>query len=1453
MDCTYPEENSGCPTGVQIVTGTTEYGGCTYVGGCSTIDCETPGPTSTPPPGSTPTPTPPGCVENCGCDFADLGCNQFVSTDGTSWTKDPIYVAGGAMVYFKMEINNFKKSIDWFGIRNYFSASYDGYTNIAQNDDEPGAGVAWNIYTADMPPGPGIYWDAHYEDWGGFNPGMVSTTTWWNELNSNAQTFKNMGFAAYGGYVGGCADVPAGWRNCWQDPESGGLTCITYPDGCGTTWANCPYDISFECNKVTVNTTYPISGWVKDSYSGNGISGTEISVYDGNLVQTRTATTDGAGHWEIRDFVRPGDAYAVRVSGAPAGYGLPPKTSTLGWTWNTWTSSDTPLGSLSYESQQAGNNDCAGKDGSGVDDRCNFVFNSPYGYFDWANCSQFTGWTCDADNYNTALQVDLWTFDSAGRGTYIGWARADVAREPGVAAACGNNPNHGFVYSLPAESFLKDGVNHNIYAYGLNIGGGANTLLTNSPKIINCAPPPVTWTINAEPVCLNGLPPTGQTRTFYKVGLTADWNYGSFGTGTRTQGITGARDSNPAYIGLMPDVGTILNTYGSSPNPAIEYGTYFSPPIPMARWTSSALPGGTYNLQFQAPDSFCAPPPSCTSVSCSPNPMPLFPEQATGRTLTPTVNGLSNGTISNVSYSSSNNGVATVNSPSSVSPFQTTVNPNARGSTTITATANLSSARGTGSCQGTCTNVSVGGCSVSLSASSVTNPNPVSASFTGRSPNSGTEPVRLFLKSQDGLIDEFLTSCDSVNGSTCSGAVTISGLPAGDYYVHCDLPNDPDKCTGNPFGVPAGWESCSTNDNAALTVADPAPTCTGVTLLPDPMPLFPEQLTGRTLTPTVSGISYGSISSVEYSSDDPSVATVTTPSSVSPFQSTVGTPGLRGSATVNTTANLSGPGGTGSCTGTGTVNVGGCSVSLSAPSMLSNGSVNATYTGRSPNSEVTEPVRLWLKSADGSIDQMLDSCDSVNGSTCSGAYAISGLEAGDYYVHCDIPNGSPPIDPQCTGNPFCVFEGMGGADPCTGWESCSTTDNAALTVAGVPTCTVNGYTLIYTDETGEFNSSAQVAAGGNSDVEIDRSRDGSVADPSFAQLLPGYTTCGNPDNVCVLPLATWAPTSADVGAWKVFCRGYNAAATVGGSPLECRPFPPNNNYPAGPWVGDCSINPLINDDDYLDVTVELPPPWFQTMGGDVFASGGDLYTRIPAGATSPYFSLDKDGYPGVVLAKGEVGFGPNFNKYDAVSSKKWLVEGESYSFTERYDYNYLLRKISGSETIQTLENTPTSSRWKELNGNYQVEGDGNLTVISGTTNVGGTASESKVVIFVPGDLTINGNIKRAASGPQKNFVAFIVQGNIIIDGGVSGNSGNPAIEGIYLANGEIRTGDDSADPGQLYAQGLFIAWDGFDFQRTWRGPAEDEPAEVFEYDVDLVMDAPDGFLNTPLVWTEVAP
>ena len=100
------------------------------------------------------------------------------------------------------------------------------------------------------------------------------------------------------------------------------------------------------------------------------------------------------------------------------------------------------------------------------------------------------GWTCDADSYKTALDVKIYADglrDSSG-GVLIGTVSANQNGGTTVANQCGGNPNHAFTFNTPAS--LNDGSNHQIYAYGINIGSGNDTLLTNSPITINCAPPP---------------------------------------------------------------------------------------------------------------------------------------------------------------------------------------------------------------------------------------------------------------------------------------------------------------------------------------------------------------------------------------------------------------------------------------------------------------------------------------------------------------------------------------------------------------------------------------------------------------------------------------------------------------------------------------------------------------------------------------------------------------------------------------------------------------------------------------------------------------------------------------------------------------------------------------------------------------------------------------------------
>src|SRR3989344_1496493 len=129
----------------------------------------------------------------------------------------------------------------------------------------------------------------------------------------------------------------------------------------------------------------------------------------------------------------------------------------------------------------------------------------PIGYHDTFTCANSAGWSCDQDNYSVALQVDFWrdcdpgTFNNC---IFVGSTIANIPAEAAVEAACGGYNAHRFLYNTPSS--LKDGLNHTIYAFGVNIDssgtrGGGNPLLSNSPKTINCPAPTPTPTRTPTP------------------------------------------------------------------------------------------------------------------------------------------------------------------------------------------------------------------------------------------------------------------------------------------------------------------------------------------------------------------------------------------------------------------------------------------------------------------------------------------------------------------------------------------------------------------------------------------------------------------------------------------------------------------------------------------------------------------------------------------------------------------------------------------------------------------------------------------------------------------------------------------------------------------------------------------------------------------------------------------
>ncbi len=105
----------------------------------------------------------------------------------------------------------------------------------------------------------------------------------------------------------------------------------------------------------------------------------------------------------------------------------------------------------------------------------------PNGVLDAANCDIIGGWAYDPDAPASQIAVHIYADGPAGSGILLG-GFATTGYRPDANAAVGITGNHGFTITTP--SWLRDGSNHIIYAYGIDTAGGLNGNLINSPKVL---------------------------------------------------------------------------------------------------------------------------------------------------------------------------------------------------------------------------------------------------------------------------------------------------------------------------------------------------------------------------------------------------------------------------------------------------------------------------------------------------------------------------------------------------------------------------------------------------------------------------------------------------------------------------------------------------------------------------------------------------------------------------------------------------------------------------------------------------------------------------------------------------------------------------------------------------------------------------------------------------------
>ncbi len=342
------------------------------------------------------------------------------------------------------------------------------------------------------------------------------------------------------------------------------------------------------------------------------------------------------------------------------------------------------------------------------------------------------------------------------------------------------------------------------------------------------------------------------------------------------------------------------------------------------------------------------------------------------------------------------------------------------------------------------------------------------------------------------------------------------------------------------------------------------------------------------------------------------------------------------------------------------------------------------------------------------------------------------------------------------------------------------------------------------------------------------------------------------------------------GGWSVTCKHETwtdaVDANVAGSQFQCKDSLGNLQVPYGTYVIDftspsgwqlitsasCQIDPTSIILDSPSET--LTPPfylwqgaqaWFQTQGGDAHGQTG-ISSPVIQGE---YFCKNLDNYPGVVSYTGTADFSPG----GSASSKGWLANS---GFSPTYNYSYFYRKLDspGTDNFSCEPNCPDPPA-----GQTTIYYSEDKVTIGG--NSWQLGNNVKAIVLINNDLEIGKEI----TVPVGSFLAFIVKGNINIDGNVGdkqASTANPHLQGVYLADGIIDTYEpDPVGQGsknRLVGAGLFYA-SGFNLDRDLYNNVGDPitngdtPAELFIFRPDLVLNAPRELWFSKMSWLEVAP
>lgn len=271
-------------------------------------------------------------------------------------------------------------------------------------------------------------------------------------------------------------------------------------------------------------------------------------------------------------------------------------------------------------------------------------------------------------------------------------------------------------------------------------------------------------------------------------------------------------------------------------------------------------------------------------------------------------------------------------------------------------------------------------------------------------------------------------------------------------------------------------------------------------------------------------------------------------------------------------------------------------------------------------------------------------------------------------------------------------------------------------------------------------------------------------------------------------------------------------------------------------------------------------PWWQVSGGPVI-SGGNIISRIPVSCISSptcqeYLILENLASPtdAVAVFSGTADLSADSGSSGEVSaSGRWLVN----SATRSNIYNYALFENLASSRIFTDLGTNAIITTGDINsafedGSYawiRADGEVSLGAAGGAPMV--QVNNKKVILMVDGDLTIYDRVDIQNIG--NGFLMVIVSGNIDVSPDVvSSGLNDPAIEGLYLADGTFSTGTTGGTDELLVIQGS-VAAASLNLERDTGAASADAPSEYFIYSPELIVGYPSQLSEKHLRWQEAAP